>query len=95
MVDGAEQEHRIGMVALAEQIKTLVQSHAEVKEIIRELSHSISEMERRANESCKTCAMWTRVNTLEKQMASIDGRIAGVALAAAVLSFLAAFFVRK
>jgi len=90
-----EQEHRIGMVALAEQIKALVLSHAEVKEIIRELSHSISEMERRANESCKTCAMWTRVNNLEKEMAGINGRIAGVSLAAGALAFLASFFVRK
>lgn len=94
MVD-EKSEQRIGVAALAEQIKGLVASHAEVKTLLRDISTAMQEAERRAAESCKTCAMWARVNGLEKEMAGINGRIAGVSLAAGALAFLGSMFVRK
>ena len=94
MADENEIEHRVGVAELAVQIKALVASHGEIKAMLREMATAAAEAERRATESCKTCAMWGRVNNLEKDMAGINGKLAGVGIAAGALSFLASWFIK-
>ena len=90
------------MATLAEQFRALAQGHTDIKELLRDQSARLDNIEQRAVAACRGCDLRVPlkeavadIRLLEKDMAGMTGKAAGISIAAGALSFLAAWFTRK
>lgn len=63
----------------------------ELKDTVHTLTEKLEHMDRRHNDTCRSCTAWTRISTLEISVAEAKGIARGWALGAAGVAGAASF----